>query len=361
MSSSSNKFSSFFRRVPLQDKINFARHLSLVIKAGLPILEGLPMIKKQTGSKVLSSVIDSLIVDVSNGQFLASSLERFPNIFDSFFVNVIRVGEASGTLANNLSYLSDELKKSQDLKNKIRSAMVYPIIVMVATIVLTSFLIFSVFPKILPIFASLHIKLPVSTKILIAVSQFLLANGLYVLIGLIVFLIAFRLSLLWRPMHKAFDRFILFLPVISRLTIDINAANFSRILGLLLKGGIKIVEAVGITGQTFNSLAYKDSMIGAAEEIKRGGRLSHFLSSERKIFPPLFSGLIALGESTGNLEDNLAFLSEYYKDEAEIKIHNLTTLIEPLLLLTMGLVVGFVAISIITPIYQITQGIGAQP
>ncbi len=359
MNSKQNKFSSFFQRVSLQDKINFARHLSLIIKSGLPILEGLPMIKMQTESKVLSKVLDTLIDNVSNGQFLSASMERFPHIFDSFFVNVVRVGETSGTLATNLAYLADELKKAQDLKNKIRSAMVYPVIIMVATVVLTGFLIFSVFPKILPIFSSLHIKLPISTKILIAISQFLLVNGLNLLIGLIIFFIAFRIALFWKPMQRLFHKTLLFLPVISTLVIGVNLANFARIFGLLLKGGIKIVEAIEITGKTFTNLVYKESMDGAAEQIRRGAKLSVFLATQKKYFPPLMSGLVSLGESTGNLEENLTYISDYYREETENKIHNLTTLIEPVLLLTMGLVVGFVAISIITPIYQITQGVGS--
>jgi type IV pilus assembly protein PilC len=347
----------FFRNISTQDKINFARHLSIIVKAGLPILEGLRIIQKQTGSGVLRSVIDRVVVDISNGQFLATSLERFPEMFDGFFINIIRVGETSGTLAANLSYLADELKKSQDLKHKIRSAMIYPIIVMIATVILVSFLVFFAFPKILPIFASLHVQLPLPTRILITVSQFSIANGSYILIGLAVFAIVARILLALGPIKYLFDRALLMLPIFSRLISDVNIANFTRVLTVLLKGGIKIVEATIITSQTLSNLVYKRALVTAAGEVKKGEPLAHYLSSHRSIFPILLSGLIEIGERTGNLEDNLTYLSDYYREEAERSIANLTALIEPLLLLTMGIIVGFVAISIITPIYQITQGV----
>ncbi len=343
--------------VPVQEKINFARHLSIVIKSGLPILEGLRLIKRQTASKTVISVIDQIIIDVGNGQFLAASLSKYPHVFDDFFVSIVQVGEASGTLTQNLAYLADELKKSHDLKNKIRSVMIYPIIIMVATSGLVSFLAFFAFPKILPLFASLHVQLPLSTRILIFTASFLLTNGLYVAVGLIVLFIAVKILLTLHPVKFLSNRLLLSLPVFSKIVIDVNMANFTRILSVLLRGGIKIVEAVNITSQTFSNLVYKEELARAAEGIRRGDQLAKYLAHDRKVFPLLLSGLIEIGENTGNLEDNLTYLADYYREEAEMSINNLTIFVEPLLLLFMGLVVGFVAVSIITPIYQITQGI----
>lgn len=358
-----NKFLNRFLRglsgyVSVQDKINFARHLSIVIKAGLPILEGLRIIKKQTEAKVLLGIIDNIIIDVSNGQFLATSLARFPNAFDEFFVNVVKVGETSGTLADNLYYLADELKKANDLKRKIRSAMVYPVIIMFATVALTSFLVFFAFPKILPLFASLNVELPLPTLILIAISSFLLANGFFVLGAIVIFAIGIRVLLILPPTRFLVDKMLFYVPVLSQLIIYINIANFTRVLSVLLKGGIRIVEAVTITAQTFDNLVYRRELLAAAEEVKKGEQLAHYIGTRRWIFPVLLSGLIEIGENTGNLQDNLMYLADYYREEAEVRINGLTTLLEPLLLLAMGLVVGFVAISVITPIYKITQGVG---
>lgn len=357
-----NKFKRFFggflNGVSVQNKINFARHLSIVIKAGLPILEGLKMIQKQTESKNLIRIIGQIIIDVSNGQFLATSLERFPEVFDGFFVNIIRVGETSGTLAANLLYLSEELKKADDLKKKVRSAMIYPIIIMIATVSLISFLVFFAFPKILPLFASLNVDLPLPTKILIAISSFFLANGLWVLGGIVIVIVGLRGLLMVPPVRLMSHKLLLSTPIFSRLSMEINIANFTRILAVLLRGGIKIVEAVSITAYTTENLVYRKELLTAAEEVKRGEQLARYLGTRRKIFPILLSGLIEIGENTGNLEDNLSYLADYYREEAEAGIQNLTVLIEPIMLLTMGLLVGFVAISIITPIYKITQGVG---
>lgn len=343
--------------IPTQEKINFARHLSIVIRAGLPILEGLRLIRKQTGSSTLVSVIDQIVVDVGNGQFLANSLAKNPQIFDDFFINIVRVGETSGTLASNLQYLADELKKANDLKNKVRSALIYPVIIMFVTSGLVSFLVFFAFPKILPLFSSLHVQLPLTTRILIFTASFFLDYWPYIIGGLIVLFIVMKIFLSLRPIKFASDRMLLALPIFSKIVIDVNMANFTRILSVLLKGGIRIVEAVNITSETFANLVYKEGLKKAADGIRKGDQLATYLARDRKIFPLLLSGLIEIGENTGNLEDNLLYLADYYREEAEGSIVTLTTLIEPILLLLMGLVVGFVAISIITPIYQLTQGV----
>lgn len=349
---------SLFGGVPIGDKINFARHLSIVIKAGLPLLEGLKIIRKQTPKGKLLTVIDRVLIDISNGQFLATSLAKFPEVFDDFFVNIVRVGETSGTLAANLSHVADELKKSSDLKSKVRSAMIYPVIIMFATLGLISFLVFFAFPKILPLFASLKVELPLPTRILIAVSSFMIANGLWVVVGLVLFFLAMKILLLIPTVRYLIAKVYFVLPVFSKLTIAINMANFSRVLAILLKGGIKIVEATTITAQTFENLVYQRTLLQAAQEVKKGEPLARNLALHSRIFPPLLVGLVEIGESTGNLIENLEYVADYYREESETSLRNLTAVLEPMLLLTMGLLVGFVAISIITPIYKITQGVG---
>lgn len=350
--------SRIFDRISLQDRINFARHLSLVIKAGLPIHQGLVIIQSQTESGVLRRVVDDLITDVDNGKFLADGLERYHYIFGGFFVNIVRVGEASGTLAKNLLYLADELKRSKALESKVRSAMVYPIVILVATIGVAGFLTFYVFPKLLPVFASLNVSLPITTRIMLATLHFSQTYGAYVLAGFIIFVILVRIIVRKVPAIKyGLDYTLLYVPVISGLAIGINMVNFTRVLGLLLKSGVKIVEALKITAATFSNTVYQKVLLDADEEITKGGQLGAFLSKKRHLFPPLISGMVLIGEGTGNLEENLAYLSEYFDDEVDTHLHSLTSLIEPIMLLMMGLLVGFVALSIITPIYSISQGI----
>ena len=350
--------SIFFDRLSTQEKINFARHLAMVIKAGLPMYQGLTILRDQASSKALSRIIKQVLIDINNGRFLADSLSRYEDTFGTFFVNLIRVGEASGTLSQNLIYLSDELRKSKNLRSKVRSAMVYPMVILVATIGVTGFLAFFVFPKLLPVLLGLGVKLPPTTLVLIAVVNYIQNYGLVTLVGVVVAFFLLRIMLrMLEPLRYAIDRFALAVPVISQLTISVNMVNFTRILALLLKSGVRIVEALTITGNTFSNLVYRRAIVGANDEIKKGGQLATYLATKKHFFPPLLADMIRVGENTGNLEDNLSYLAEYYEEEVDNKLHGMTSLLEPVLLLIMGLIVGFVALSIITPIYSISQGV----
>jgi type II secretory pathway component PulF len=350
--------SHWFDRISVQDRINFARHLSLVIKAGLPIYEGLKIIQSQSESKILKRVLESLIGDVNNGKFLADGLQRYQFLFGDFFVNIVRVGESSGTLSKNLLYLAEELDRAKTLQSKVRSAMVYPLIILCATIGVAGFLTFYVFPKLIPVFSSLNVKLPLTTVILLATLHFLQSYGIEFLAGVIIFIIIVKIVVGRVVLVKyILDRLILAVPVVADLSIGVNMVNFTRVLGLLLKSGVKIVEALDITAATFNNLVYRKFIIAAGEQVRTGAQMGTYIGLHKKLFPPLVSGMVLIGESTGNLEENLEYLSTYYDEEVDNKLHSLTSLIEPLMLLLMGLLVGFVALSIITPIYSISQGI----
>ena len=350
--------SKIFDRISVQERINFARHLALVVKAGLPVFEGLRIIEQQAESPLLKRVIESLMDDVNNGKFLADGLQKYEHLFGPFFINIVRVGEASGTLAKNLLYLADELGREKALQGKVRSAMVYPLVILVATIGVAGFLTFYVFPKLIPVFGSLNVQLPFTTRALLATLGFLQAYGLELLAGIIVFVIVMRVVLKKvLPVRYFFNMTLLYIPVVEDLTVSVNMVNFARVLGLLLKSGVKIVEALEITKNTFKNLVYKRSLGMSGEEIRKGGQLGTYLAGNKRLYPPLVSGMVRIGESTGNLEENLEYLAQFYDEEVDSKLHSLTALIEPLMLLMMGLLVGFVALSIITPIYSMSQGI----
>lgn len=351
-------YSRWFDRISLQDRINFARHLSLIIKAGLPIYNGLTIIKAQTESPVLQKVVDSLIVDVNNGKFLADGLEKYEYLFGPFFINIVRVGESSGTLAKNLLYLADELKRSKSLESKVRSAMIYPLVILVATIAVAAFLTFYVFPKLIPVFSSLNVELPLTTRIMLWMLSFMQNYGVYILGGIIVLGVVIKIiTKQVKSVKYLLDELTLHMPVVSGVIVGVNMVNFCRVLSLLLKSGVKIVESLTITAATFNNEVYRNILNASKDEISKGGVLGTYLADKKRYFPPLVSGMVQIGETTGNLEENLEYLAEYFDDEVDIKLHSLTSLIEPVMLLIMGLLVGFVALSIITPIYSISAGI----
>lgn len=344
-------------RVPIQEKINFARHLAIMVKAGLPLFESLKILRRQTTSKKFQIIIDQVILDVNNGQSMASSLQRFHRIFGDFFISIVEVGERSGTLGPNLLYLAEELKKSQDLRGKVRAAMIYPGILFVMTLGVSGFLTFFVFPKLLPTFANFDVEMPLATRILIAVLGFMSTYWWLVIIVCVGFVSLWRFLMRIPSLKLTFDRFILIVPVISSLAIYVNTTNMARILSILLRSGIKIVESILIVSRTFENKVYEEALKEAAEEIKKGGSFSEYLNKRKDIFPPILSAMIEVGENTGNLEENLSYLANYYAEEVDTSLKNVTVLLEPLILLVMGIVVGFVALSIITPIYTISQGL----
>src|SRR5258708_13100788 len=226
----------------------------------------------------LIKVIDSLMVDVNNGKLLADGLQKYEYLFGSFFVNIVRVGEASGTLSKNFLYLSDELKKSKDLQNKVRSAMVYPVIILVMTLGVTSFLAFLVCPKLLAGFANLDVQLPITTRIMLVVLGFMRLYLVYLIPGIILFIIGVKILLKKVvPIKYMMDRLIIATPILGSLSVGLNMVNLTRVFGLLLRSGVKIVEAVNITSKTFEKFVYKRALLGAKNEIQKSGQLATYI------------------------------------------------------------------------------------
>lgn len=330
----------------------------MILHAGMPVVEGLNMLRKQKFSSTLTAVFDTLITDVNQGRLLADSLARFPHLFGDFFTNIVRIGETSGTLADNLVYLAEEIKKSRELQSKVRSALIYPAVLLVATIGVVSFLTFFVFPKILPVLSGFNVPLPATTRGLIAFLDFATNYGIITVVTIAVVSIGGRLLVSHvRPIRRLMHRTLLALPVLGTLSRYVNIANFSRVLSLLLKSGVHIVDAIRITSSTFTNLVYRDAFAGAAEAIQRGESLGAYFEKQEDIFPPLLASIVTIGEQTGNLEENLLYLSGHYTEETDESLKTMTSLLEPILLIGMGLLVGFVALSIILPIYSLSQGI----
>ncbi|MGB3922126.1 MAG: type II secretion system F family protein [Minisyncoccia bacterium] len=356
-------FENFFRnfrfgKLSIAEQAFFAKRLSFLINAGVSLVEALNMIKEQTVSRSYRRVLEQIIADVTSGRSLSDSLKRFKNAFGDFAISIISVGEETGALSDNLSYLAEELKKRQLLRRKVVGAMVYPIFITFATIGITSLLIVFIFPKIMPIFLSLSVELPITTKILIALSNFLGAYGLWLLLGLIVLAIIFRLVIKKnRHFHFFFDRLSMRTPLIGPMIQNYNLANISRTLSLLLNGGMTLSEALPITSRSTTNLVYRRELEKLAEVANRGEKISSHMKNYRKLFPDVLSQIISVGERSGNLSETLNYLSDMYESEVEDSTKNLSNMIEPVLMVVMGLMVGFVAVSIITPIYSITQGL----
>jgi len=346
-----------FLHIPFSEKILFARHLSLMTKTGMPLLDSLRLLQKQMRSGTFRTILAKATEDVENGKFLSDSLAQYRRIFGDLFINVIRIGEASGLLSDNLQYLATELKKQFSLRQKIRAALVYPLIVPTATLGITGILVFFVLPRILPIFKSLKVELPLSTRIMIAVSTVLLNYGGWIILGLAVLAVIWTLLLRLRPVRLFAHRVLLYLPFISSVVRLANISDITRTLGLLLKSGIQIVEALRITAISTPNLVYQEALTEIEAAVGRGESLHEYLGRHGHLFPPTVTYMIETGETTGNLESNLFYLADFYESEVDELTKNLSSILEPALLLVMGGIVGFVAIAIISPIYSVTQSL----
>ncbi|MEK7063832.1 MAG: type II secretion system F family protein [Patescibacteria group bacterium] len=345
-------------RFSAQEQVLFAKRLSFLISASVPLLESLHVLKEQAHARRMHALYDVLIADISQGQTLSSALRKFGRAFSAFAINIIRVGETSGVLAQNLIYLADELKKRRELRKKIQGALVYPIIVTVATVGVAGILTVYIFPKIMPIFISLNVALPLATRILLGLSLFLQNNGLWVFLGIIVFIVGFYTIRARFPVVRlATDRLVLMLPITGSIALYYNVTNVCRTLGLMLRSGIVLSEALVVVADTMENSVYRAICVEIAQGIQTGKRLSELMMKHKRYFPPMMTHMVAIGERTGNLSGSLTYLAELYESEVDDLTKNLSSAIEPVLMIVMGLLVGFVAISIITPIYQVTQSL----
>ncbi len=347
--------SNLFLHVSLNDRILMVQHLSIAIKSGMSLLDGLNMIKKQTKSRSLKKILESIISDIDNGIFLSASLEKFKDVFGDLFINIIKVGEGSGTLTENLNYLSSEMKKTNTLKKKVRGALIYPAVVMTMTLVIAVGMIVFVIPKLLDVFSNVEFQLPLATRILIAISNFLQAYWIWLIVGIFGGIIGLWALLKIGKVRLAFHYVLIFLPIFGPMVKKINMSNISRVLSLLLKSGVKIVEAINITGETLTNMVYKRELQRAAETARTGEYLSKYFATRERLFAPIMTNMIAVGENTGNLTENLAYLSEFYEEEVDDFTKNLSSILEPLLLIILGVMVGFIALSVVLPIYEVTQ------
>ncbi len=340
----------------LKEQTFFAKRLSFLIKSGVPMLESMHVLRRQTKSKSEIDVFDKVISDVTNGQSLATSLGKFKGVFGNFAINIIRAGESSGTLMQNLNYLADELKKKELLRKKIMSALLYPAIITVATFGITGMLVVYIFPKIMPVFQSLKAELPISTRTVIWFSEMLRNYGFYIFLG--IGFLSVALYFIIKKIPKArfiFHGFLLHFPFLGPIAKNYNLTNTTRTLGLLLKSGLSLTESLLITADTTENLQYRKAFEDISVGVIRGKTISDTINQVPNIFPDMVEHMISIGERSGNLSTSLIYLSEYYENEFDDLTKNLSSSIEPVLMIVMGFLVGFVAISIITPIYSITQ------
>ena len=340
-----------------KEKMFFARHMSVMARAGIPTLEILAILKKQSQSGSFRKILDQMIVGVRNGRFLSDTLEKYKRVFGEFFINLIRVGEVSGTLSDNLEYLAESLRKKKELESKVRGAMIYPIIILIATVGISAVLMFYIFPKILPVFRSMKVALPLTTRIFIFVSTFFIEHGLIAGIGIVVIVAGIFLLLKIPKINYGWNYLLLHVPVFKNMIQHYNLVTYSRSMSMLLKSGVPIVQALNITERTLQNPVYKKRLKNIALQVNQGDFVSNHMVNDEFLFPLIFTQMLAVGERTGKLYETGLYLADYYESELDGSTKALSNILEPMLLVMMGGIVAFVALSIITPIYAYTSSL----
>ena len=342
--------------VSLGQRALLARHLAIMIKSGLSLTEAL-RITVDSSRGTLRVILEDILRSVTSGRSFGDALEDHRKHFSGLFVSAVRAGEVSGTLEANLEHLALQLEKDREIAGKVKGAMLYPMIVLIATFVLGLVISFVVLPQIIPLFKGLGQELPITTRWLIAFANLVEQHGTALLIGIVVgvvFFVWFLRRPFVRPVtHALFLR----VPIIKHITIATNLARFSRTLGLLLKSGLRIDEAMEIMKQSLSNVYYKRAMHEVGTRVTKGSTLYEILEQHPMLFPIVLIHMVRVGEESGKLEDTLLYLGDYYEMEVDNATKALSTIIEPLLLIFIGLAVGFLALSIITPIYNITGGV----
>lgn len=336
-----------------EDKLMFTKHISTMIQVGITIAEAIQVLKEQSRTKNNKKMYQAIFDMIRGGNTLSASLRKYPNVFTPVFVNMIETGEESGTLETVLQYLDVQLDKEYELRKRVVSAFVYPIVIVGITLLLTLGIVLFVMPKITDIFDSFDVVLPLPTRILIGFSNILTEHPLLSILGAMVLTFLTIGMFKWKTLRPFWHKVILYIPIFGRLMHYVNLAQFARTLNSLLEAGVPITRALQITQNASTNHLYQEAIREAAEKVEKGGKLGEAFLGHENLFPPLVTQMISIGERSGSLGTASQHLAILYERNVDGMTRNLTVLLEPLLLVFMGGLVGGVAISIILPIYQL--------
>ena len=342
-------------RVSLKDKILFTKQLAVMIKAGLPLDQALKVLSEQIPSKSMGRAIHDMARDVEGGIPLSQSMDKHPGIFPAVYVNLIKSGERSGKLEDVLFKLADQQEKDYELISKVRGAMIYPIVIFAALLGVMAIIILFVMPQIQKVFDDLDAALPLPTRILLSTSAFA-REWFFVIAALFIGGIVGLRFYVRRSeeAHAWWDRVKLKVPIFGPLMKKIAMARFTRTTATLITAGLPMLEILDTVADVMGNVVYRDAVRRTRNQVEAGVALSKALSDE-KIIPTIVSQVVAIGEKSGNLDFSLANIADFYDKEVDATTRNLSSILEPILMIAIGVGVGFVVISVISPIYNLVN------
>lgn len=347
----------FNAKPSLKDIAIFCKQLNIMLAAGMPIINALEVLGVQTENRRLREALIDISYDVQKGTVFSKSMVKYNDIFPPLMINMIVAGELTGKLDEVLGKLAVHYEKEYKINNKIKSAMVYPIILAIVSVAVVTLILVKVMPMFTQMFNDAGVQLPIMTRILITISEFLQHRWYIILIFLIAFGIFMSRYVKSESGKKNWDLFLLRLPKIKKYVAIIATARFTRTMSTLLSSGIPIIQAMESAGKVTNNTVITDSMDLAVEDVKKGEALSHVLR-RIEIFPTMMTSMVSIGEESGSIEDMLSKTADFYDEEFETAVAKLVAMIEPMMIIIMGLVVGTIVISIMFPMFELSTVVG---
>ena len=340
-------------RISKGDVTSFTRQMSTMINAGLPLTEALLILRAQAKPS-MQTVISQVLNDVEEGNAFSKSLEKHPRVFTRTYVALIRSGEVGGVLDSVMARLADNLEKQQEFSGKVKSAMIYPIIIIIGMTGVALIMLVFVVPRLTSLYDQFDADLPVTTKLLIAISNFMVKLWPLVLIGAFGLIYGFKLYRKSNIGRNKTDRLLLRLPMIGELQMNIILADLTRTLGLMVSSGVSIIEGLIIASEVVGNIVVSNALKDTADMVEKGFPIAYSFSKRSDVFPLILSQMIAVGEETGKMDEVLDKVSHVFEVDSDQKLKNMTAAVEPIILIVLGVGVAFLVISIIMPIYNLT-------
>ncbi len=350
------QFLSEIGTISPKEVVEFTRHLSVMLSAGVTIFEAISFLRDQTKNKVFRGRLDDVLVSLNNGQSLSASMKKFPKVFPEIFTNIIHVGEQSGSLPQTMMDLADHLEENDNFKKKVKGALIYPKIILIVMLAFIIVLFFFVMPKILTVFYSLNAQIPTATKVIMWITKFLQNNVLYIVLGIFGLIAVSYIALKNPVMQRYRDKFYLKVPFVGYIVLNYNTAQVSQHFGTLFASGLTIIRCLEITKTVVKNTIFQDEIEYMVNKIRNGSSLSQSFR-DNSYFPPMFMKLIKVGERTGKLPHIIDYMKKYYKDLVDGDVKNITSIIEPVIMVLLGLMVTGLVVTVIGPIYQLISNV----
>lgn len=339
------------------DKVEFMKNFAIMTEGGVALDETFAMLARGTASPGLKKVLDDMARELGRGASLAEVFSKHEKVFGEICTSVVRVGEASGSLSKSLVFLADYLEYRHDLTQEVRAALIYPKFITTLIFIVAVFLIGVILPKLVPVFSQLHVTLPLSTKILLSLSLFVRTHWTLLLLAVILLRLLWSLALRVKRVRMKYDHAVLALPLFGGLIRNYQLALFTQLFLTLFRSGSPVNEALQVAGEGATNLHYREAIRRIRLLVESGMNFSSAIETEVRLFPNNIIAMVAAGQESGSLDHSFSSLADYYAKEVRLKTKRLPSLIEPILLILIAVVVGFVALSIVLPIYEVTRGI----